>query len=99
MMKLNLPDHVLGSFARIFSGFPIQKVYIFGSRARGTHSSVSDIDVAVFAPSMDHVQMNVLRDALDEIDTILRIDVVHVEHADNPVLIEYIEREGIQLYP
>ena len=46
-MKYNIPDAVLreiSSYARIHG---IQKVILFGSRARGNHTKRSDIDIAI----------------------------------------------------
>lgn len=46
-MKYNLPDKVLreiSAFARIHE---IQRVILFGSRARGNHTKTSDIDIAI----------------------------------------------------
>lgn len=97
-MTERLPIEIKRSFQVIFSRYPIIKVKLFGSRAKGTHSAASDIDLAVYAPEMTHQEMNLLRNELDELDIIFRIDVVHMDELTNPLLIERIEKEGEEIF-
>ena len=51
-MKYNLPERVLRevcSFARQHS---VERVILFGSRARGDHTERSDIDIAVYGGTL-----------------------------------------------
>jgi predicted nucleotidyltransferase len=97
-MKWGLKDAVVEELIHAFQGFPIEKVVLFGSRARGTNKATSDIDLAVFAPTMTHRQVSLLSNTLDEIDIIYRLDLVHVDEAVNPQLIHNIEKEGQLIY-
>ncbi len=47
LMKANIPDRVLKEIKEFAAMHNIDKVILFGSRARGTHSERSDIDIAV----------------------------------------------------
>lgn len=97
-MNQGLPIVIQNSMQKIFIKYPILRVKLFGSRAKGTHSPASDIDLAIYAPQMTHQQMNLLRNELDELNIIYRIDVVHIEELTKNSLIERIENEGIEIY-
>ena len=71
-----------------------ERIILFGSRARGDFQKTSDIDVAIKADK------NILpiKDILDdEIDTLLKFDVVDLSTASKE-LEEEIEKEGIVIY-
>jgi predicted nucleotidyltransferase len=76
----------------------ISKAVLFGSRARGNFQAGSDIDLAVYHDGMDSTELNLLRNELDELNIIQRIDVVDPARLDKPDLVLNINREGIVLY-
>ena len=47
-MKYNLPDWVLRKLYFFAQKYSIEKLILFGSRARGTNTERSDIDIAVY---------------------------------------------------
>lgn len=57
---------------------PEAKIYLYGSRARGTYKSWSDIDLALDAghPIEPRGRIAELRDVLRELSIIYRVDVV-----------------------
>lgn len=73
-----------------------QRLVLFGSRARGDHRYNSDIDLAVYGMP----QANRARFWLDaeELPTLLKLDIVHIEPGMNPAFLENIERDGVTLY-
>ena len=76
----------------------IERVWLFGSRARGDNFERSDIDLAVEAPTMDHHDWLKLKlDFEDEAPTLLLIDLVRQEEASEQ-LREQIREEGILVY-
>ena len=50
-MKYNLPDRVLRELSYFAQKHSINKIVLFGSRARGTNTERSDIDIAVYGAS------------------------------------------------
>ncbi|MCI8686911.1 MAG: nucleotidyltransferase domain-containing protein [Lawsonibacter sp.] len=72
----------------------LEKVILFGSRARGDHRERSDIDLAVSGG--DPVRF-ALR-AEDELPTLLSFDIVNLNGPVQAELLESIQREGITLY-
>ena len=47
-MKYNLPERVLREISLFARKHSVTKVILFGSRARGTNTERSDIDIAVY---------------------------------------------------
>lgn len=72
----------------------IQKVILFGSRARGTFRRDSDIDLAVSGGNADLFRLSVE----EETDTLLAYDVVDLDHTASVELLDVIWKEGIVLY-
>lgn len=72
----------------------VQKVILFGSRARGDNGARSDIDLAVSGGDITRFRL----DIDDEVRTLLLFDVVSLDGAVQPSLLASIEREGIVLY-
>lgn len=74
----------------------VQKVVLFGSRARKDNTEYSDYDIAVFS---DNTQQNVsFQNELEEIATLNKIDVVFItkKHKGTP-LYENIKKDGIDI--
>lgn len=72
----------------------LQKVIVFGSRARGDNKERSDIDLAVSGGNLAYFQTEID----DYVDTLLMFDVVDLDGAVQPELLESIESEGVILY-
>lgn len=62
----------------------IQKVTLFGSRARGDNKLTSDIDLAVYLVDSvkdKSLQVAMFSNDLEELDTLLKFDVVIMDEA------------------
>ena len=77
----------------------VDKIVLFGSRARGDHHDRSDIDLAVFCDQASDEEWRQVLDCLreDRIDTLLKVDCVRFERS-NAALKEHIMIEGKVLY-
>ncbi len=93
-MKCNLPDRILrelSSFARKYS---VTKIILFGSRARGTNTERSDIDIAVYGGDFDGFYW----DVKEKIHSLLMFDIVQADKPISDELKKEIERDGIVIY-
>ncbi len=93
-MKYNLPEQVwkeLSSFAQKNS---INKIILFGSRARGTHTERSDIDIAVYGGDFD----NFYWDVKENINSLLMFDIVEADSSISNELKQEIEKDGVTIY-
>jgi predicted nucleotidyltransferase len=97
-MKWGLKDSIVEQLKDTFKKYPVEKVVLFGSRARGTNSATADIDLAVYASRMTHRQLSQLSDELEETEMIYLFDLVHIDETVNTQLIANIEKEGQVIY-
>lgn len=93
-MKYNLPEHVEREIIKYAEIHGIQKVILFGSRARGTNRERSDVDLAVSGGNIRDFRF----DMEEEAQTLLMFDVVDLDHHISVELQKEIERDGVVIY-
>ena len=79
------------SFARQYD---IERVVLFGSRARGDYHRTSDIDLAVYGGNY----LLFAHDVDEYTSTLLKYDIVDMSRPMNPELNKSINAEGILIY-
>ncbi len=100
MLNVGLDKKVLDKIVNIIvSQKDVDKIVIFGSRARGDFSRSSDIDIAIFSRNWTYKDINLVRNALDEeVRTPLKFDVVHFYDLEKQALKDEIVKDGIVIY-
>ncbi len=93
-MKYNLPDRVLRELFDFAQKYGITKIILFGSRARGTNTERSDIDIAVYGGDFDCFYW----DVKEKIHSLLMFDIVQVDAEISDELKQEIERDGVTIY-
>jgi predicted nucleotidyltransferase len=93
-MKYNLEEKVEEDIIKIAKKNNIEKVILFGSRARGNNSERSDIDLAVSGGDA----LDFYYDVEEEARTLLMFDVVDLDNKISKELQGEIDRDGIVLY-
>lgn len=96
-MKYNLRDKVIKEIKNIAKKYPISKIVLFGSRARGDNKETSDIDIAVYTLSEFNSE-GTFASEIEELDTLLKVDVVFMKDIENAGFINNINKEGIVIY-
>ena len=76
--------------------YDIDKIFLFGSRARGDNSNRSDIDLAVYTKNFDAKIF--FRLDLEEIETLLKFDVVFIDDNTSEKLLDEIKKDGVSIY-
>lgn len=71
----------------------LEKLILFGSRARGDHRERSDVDLAVSGGDVVRFSLGV-----EDLPTLLSFDVIDLDSAVQPELLDSIQREGKILY-
>ena len=94
LMRYNLPDRVLKDIVRFAEDRGVDRVILFGSRARGTNMDRSDVDIAVAGGDYDGFYW----DVKEKIFSLLMFDVVELDKGISDDLKYEIERDGITLY-
>lgn len=93
---MNIEKDLCFQLRTLAEKFQVQKLVLFGSRARGDNRERSDIDLAVFG--LDSIQAGRFRLALEDLPTLLSFDLVCVDDNTSSHLLANIEREGVTLY-
>jgi predicted nucleotidyltransferase len=92
---MNPPEILL---ADRLSAFPeVERIILFGSRARGDAGARADIDLAVDCPAADSRRWSDIQEAADSAPTLLKIDLVRLDRAPAE-LATSIRNEGKVLY-
>lgn len=74
---------------------PNAKIYLFGSRARGTNAQYADIDIALDAgKKLSNIDVDEVKSMLNESNIIYKIDVVDI-HQVNDLMKQQILEERI----
>lgn len=76
----------------------VRRATLFGSRAMGNHRKNSDIDLCLDASDMLFEDYLRLSTTLDELLFPYKLDLILMQHIDNPDLIEHINRVGVRVY-
>ena len=87
-------DEVIQEICEIAEKYKVEKVILFGSRARGNFRRTSDIDLAVKGGDF----INFALDVDEETSTLLMFDFVDLNRSIQQELRENIEREGRIIY-
>ncbi|AKL93671.1 putative nucleotidyltransferase [Clostridium aceticum] len=93
-----MQDYVLNEIKEIAIKYEVEKVVLFGSRARGDHSETSDYDIAIFEKDLSLISKTLLCSDIEEIHTLKKIDVVFVNKDLNDKVMENIKNEGVVIY-
>lgn len=93
-MKCDLPERIIKDITAFALKYDIQKVVLFGSRARGTHTKRSDIDIAVSGGDFDPFYW----DIKEKVHSLLSFDIVDIDSGISADLKKEIERDGVTIY-
>lgn len=93
-MKYNLPERVIREITLFARKYSIQKIILFGSRARGTNTERSDIDIAVYGGDFDSFYW----DIKEKVHSLLTFDIVEVDAGISEELKKEIDKDGVVIY-
>lgn len=93
-MNNNIPGRVLKDVSTFARRHGIEEIILFGSRARGTHTERSDIDLAVRGGDFDSFYW----DVKEKTHSLLMFDLVDLDAGVSEELKTEIERDGVVIY-
>ena len=94
-----LKEKHIEAIGACFARFPaIQEVVIFGSRAKGTYKTGSDIDLTIIDDTLSLSDISRLEAAMDDLILPYTFDISLKRKITNPDLIEHIDRTGQLFY-
>lgn len=98
-MKYGLRDETIDNINRVFEKYPkIQKVIIYGSRAKGNYKNGSDIDLTLIGEDINIQDLNLIYIDLDELYLPYMFDISIYKNLENLDLIDHINRVGCDFY-
>lgn len=92
--KTGIKEQVIKELRELAEKYRIEKVILFGSRARGDFHRTSDIDLAVTGGN----RTGFILDADETTSTLLKFDIVDLDRAVQEPLRDSIKKEGIVIY-
>lgn len=98
-MKFGLKNKTIKAINSVFAKYPaVDKVILYGSRAKGTYQKSSDIDLTLIGEDLtDQDRTNIYFD-LDDLLTPYMFDLSMLSQIDNENLKEHIKRVGKIFY-
>ena len=86
-------EEVIEEVADLCRQFQAKKVFLYGSRAKGTARERSDIDIAV--SGVDNFEL--LVEKVEELPTLYSVDMVNMDTCRNQLLLEDIRQYGREI--
>lgn len=94
LMKFNIPQRVLDDITACAKKYNVDKIILFGSRAKGTHRERSDIDIAVVGGDFDGFYWDIKENAW----TLLMFDIVDMSGRISEKLQKEIDKYGVTIF-
>ena len=95
--NFGLPERTINELLEYFQSKPeIEKVLIYGSRAKGTYHNGSDIDFAVWTDKHDKISS--IQSELFELPTPYKFDVTDYKTLTHEGMKNSINKDGILFY-
>ena len=76
----------------------VERAVLFGSRAMGTNTVTSDVDIALYGDSLTLTDQTRLAETIDDIPMAQSVELVLYDSIDNPAFREHIQTRGVEWY-
>ncbi len=98
LRRFGLKEATINQIISVFSQYPqIQKVLLYGSRAKGNYRNGSDIDLTLIG-DVSYSQLSSIENKIDDLLLPYSLDISIFSDIDNPDLIDHINRIGVIFY-
>lgn len=98
-MQFGLSEDIIKGIQSVFeNNSKVDKVFIFGSRAKGNYRPGSDIDLAIKGTEITEKDILNLHIKLSELDIPYKVDLLNYHTIKEPELKDHIDRVGIEFY-
>jgi len=99
MINIGIKEEAIQKLNNVFASYPgIDRVILYGSRAKGNYKYGSDIDLVLIAPQFTLTDLNKIENRIDDLLLPWKIDLALFHQIENPDLLEHIKRVGIAFY-
>lgn len=98
-MKYGLSNTVIQELQAVFRKHSfVERVILFGSRAKGNYHAGSDIDLAVVAFDMTYTQLLTISTDIDDLNLLYKVDLLDYNRNIGTPIGEHIDRVGKVFY-
>jgi len=98
-LRFGLTESAIVKLVGVFAACPqIERVILYGSRAKGTFRNGSDIDLTIIGDAVTHDQLLALANQLDDLLLPYKIDLSLLRQIENADLLEHIRRVGVVFF-
>ena len=95
--NFDLNPKIIEELKIISENYLVDKIVLFGSRARGYNNTKSDIDIAIYTLP-EFTNKGHFSSDIEDLETLLKIDTVFISEATDQKLIRNIQKDGIIIY-
>ena len=97
--RFGLQPDVITKLLQVFEKYPrVEKVLIYGSRAKGNYRPGSDIDLTLKGKQLKWNDLLSIELEIDELLLPYKVDLSLYNEIDNKDLIDHIDRCGVEFY-
>ena len=97
--RFGLKEATIEKIITVFSQYPnIQKVLLYGSRAKGNYRNGSDIDLTLIGENISYGQLSKIDIQIDDLLLPYCFDISIFKDIENLDLIDHINRVGLIFY-
>jgi len=98
-LRFGLKEDTIEKINRVFAACPeIERVILYGSRAKGNFRPGSDIDLTIVGDRVSWSRLLNIENELDDLLLPFKIDLSLMRQIDNQNLLAHIERVGVVFY-
>ena len=76
----------------------VERAVLFGSRATGTNTTTSDVDIALFGDRLTLTDQARLAAAVEEIPMAQSVDLILYDSVRDRALLEHIREDGVEWF-
>ena len=99
MINTGLSDVDIKKIQVVFMSYTeVEKVILYGSRAKGTYKPASDIDITLVGENLNLTIQQKIENDLDDLMLPYKFDISIYYHISNNDLIDHISRVGQPFY-
>lgn len=98
-MKYGIKEEQWDMLCNVFANNPqIEKVILYGSRAKGTFKPFSDVDITLVGSDLSTTDLADTMNAIDDLLLPYMFDVSLYHNLKSPELLDHISRRGVVVY-
>lgn len=99
LLQWGLKENHIKTINSVFQEYSvIDKVLLYGSRAKGNYRNGSDIDLTIIGDNLDFTTLLRIETQVDDLLLPFKIDLSIYNKIENPDLIDHINRVGKVFY-